>query len=327
MTDLVIQFPESDATALQNRQLKTWDRLHRFVRLARALGWRYRDLDRALTVFAADKFVDDLIVKLSHVRRLQQRLGVPVETILSWWGGLDTAEYTDHAAEGRPTVLSPYDRLFRNPARSNPLDPNFELNAGRDELRDSSVLLIDHAPGVAAALEISVADLELLLPGQPTPELTLANLSHLHRITSLAKALRLSLPDFLAMRSLSSHDTFNGTNTAGTLLFVEAVEQVRAAGFSIAELNYVLRHKAAPTLALAPTDKEIADWLADLRGGLRQIADENRYTDATSDPDGALTQAKLSLLSWEPDVVKQTVAMLEWQRGLRPAARRLAGLR
>ena len=79
------------------------------------------------------------------------------------------------------------------------------------------------------------------------------------------------------MRSFSSHDPFNGTNTAGTLLFVGAVEQVRAAGFSITELDYLLRHKAAPTLALAPTDKEIGDWLADLRGGLRRIADESLH--------------------------------------------------
>jgi hypothetical protein len=55
------------------------NRIHRFVRLWRRLGWSIFDLDRAITAFGANDINPDLILWLSHLKRLQARLNV------RWW--------------------------------------------------------------------------------------------------------------------------------------------------------------------------------------------------------------------------------------------------
>ena len=87
------------------------DRLHRFLRLNRHLGWQPRDLDRVIAALAPTDGAGDpaitpaFLVQLSQVVRLGDLVRVAPATAAGWWAArIDTHGYTDDP--------SPYDRLF-----------------------------------------------------------------------------------------------------------------------------------------------------------------------------------------------------------------------
>ena len=62
------------------------DRIHRFVRLWRMLGWRPADVDAALAAFTDDgALTPATLIRLSHAIRLQEALGLSVAELTSWW--------------------------------------------------------------------------------------------------------------------------------------------------------------------------------------------------------------------------------------------------
>ncbi len=318
-----------DTCETDKLQLKGFDedaaaRTVRFVRLWRALGWSMRDLDRAINAFPPAHLDGDLLTRLSHIQRLHTALNLPVLRLLSWWADLDTAFYIEHSAPGQPRAATLYDQLFRNRAVINPPDLDFEDPAN---LKGT---LSGHATTITAAVSISAADFALLLnsadviqtipdPGDPEPDpnkkrqipddrLTLGYLTQLHRHTSLAKALRLSIRDYLIALKLSATKPFD--STTATLMFVEAIDKARDADFSFAELDYLLRHTFTPESAIAPSDEAIATFLDELRAGVQKIAEENTYRTDADDLNGDLTRQKLALLNWDRAVVDQAVATL-----------------
>jgi hypothetical protein len=302
-----------------------------FVRLWRKLGWSMHELDRAITVFppTLSKLSEEFLVKLSHVERLHRESGLPVMLLLSWWGKIDAAVYTDHSNSAQARVPSLYAQLFRNRGVTNPLDPDFPDDATRlDTETHPEKKLSNHVPTITAGLGISAANLALLCndgnvipqvpdPADPEPNdsLTLDNLSKLLRHTTLARSLKISIPDYLTMVRLNGADPFAGT--ADTLLFVEKVGKTLDAGFSLAELNYLLRHEFTRTSGLAPDDNSVAAILNEIRSGLHKIAVENTFSKDTSVPGGAttdqtgeLTRQKLALLNWSSPLIEMVVNTL-----------------
>jgi hypothetical protein len=297
-------------------------RISRFVRLWRKLGWSMRDLDKAFAALKPTDPNDEFLVQLSHVKRLNEELNVPVDKLLSFWAPIDTVTYIDHQADGQPRLPSLYAHLFRNKAVTNPLDPSFT-----EDTAGLSGKLSEHAATIAAALGISADDFSLLFgdadiiprdtgdPSKPKDQLQLDHLSRLHRHATLAKALRLPVRDYLSALKLNGGTPF--ATTADTVLFVERIDKIRASGFSIAELDYLLRHELVASASVAPADEEIATVLDDLRTGLQKIVAENTFVEdptdpngVTSDPKGDLTSQKLSLLNWNSASIEQAVATL-----------------
>ena len=283
-------------------------RMHRFLRLWRRLGWTMQEVDKAITALAprdlsGQPLLDStFLLRLSHVMRLRAELNVPLLNMLSWWADhVDTATYTDHTAEGQPKIPSLYDQLFLNKAVTNPVDEYFRLNeAGSDLLitgRDPNAeevanpelrLISGHIPTILAALGIAQADLLLLtnndialdtlnLSASEVPDnaLNLANFSHLYRIVSFSKALRLSIREFLALKAMTGVDPF--LDPTGTRRFVETVNKVRSSGLSIAELDYFLRHVDQTPAGISPREEDIGLFLTELRSGLQKIAAENTF--------------------------------------------------
>jgi hypothetical protein len=66
------------------------DRISRFVRLRRRLGWTTRDLDEAIPVGAP--LDDTLLQRLANLIRLHELLDLPVRTIVDWWRGPDSGD-------------------------------------------------------------------------------------------------------------------------------------------------------------------------------------------------------------------------------------------
>jgi hypothetical protein len=313
---------ETDKLRLNGFNQAAAARTVRFLRLWRPLGWSMRDLDRAITAFVPADLDDAFLTRLSHVQRLHTALNIPVLHLLSWWADLDTALYIDHTVPGQLPAASLYEQLWRNRATVNPPDPAFT-----EAPANLAGTLSDHVAAITAALGISATDFVLLLADanviprsradhtQPDDTLSLDYLSRLYRHASLAKALRLPVRDYLAALNLIATDPF--ASTTATLIFLETVYKVRDAGFTFAELDYLLRHVFTPESAIAPSDEVIATCLDELRSGLQNIAEENTFRDdpadsvgPTIDLDGDLTRQKLALLDWDGALVDQAVATL-----------------
>jgi receptor-binding and translocation channel-forming TcA subunit of Tc toxin/ABC toxin-like protein/neuraminidase-like protein/PA14 domain-containing protein/virulence plasmid A protein len=282
----------------------TLDRMHRFVRLWRKLGWSMQDLDRALTVFKEvdqqPELTDTVLLRLSHLQRLRADLKTPLVQMLTWWDQIDTTIY---GAEKEANKQPLYDQLFLNRAVMNPGDVAFELNEQRDGLKNP-VAIAAHLPALTAALGIAAEDLTRLLDG--ITELDLFNLSQLYGTVSFCKALKLSVLEFRSLLALWGIDRFFTKKTEETLLFVEIVRKVKRSNFSIAQLDYLYRHQAEPPQVLEPPRERLLLLAKNLRAGLSAIADDNVLRD---DPRGELTRQKLGMIL-EGSVVDQAIAMI-----------------
>ncbi|SDZ23711.1 virulence plasmid A protein [Amycolatopsis xylanica] len=174
------------------------DRLHRFGRLRRVLGWSATLLDRVLFACHDHGRLDRAALRsIAAIRGLAARLDLPIEQVLTFYNPLETHRY----ATG--DELPRYDRLFLDPKVVS-LDPNpFALRPDRTELAVIGGL---DAPEVAAALlgvlQVTDEDYTALTAVKPTRVLSLASLSALVRTVTLAKALSMSIPDLLRLIEL-----------------------------------------------------------------------------------------------------------------------------
>jgi len=299
----VTQLPSAGTQALS---AGTAARIHRFVRLQRKLGWTARELDKAITALHAGDLTDRFIVQLAHLKRLRAELRLPLVELLSWFAPIDTAA-------GDAESPSLYERLFQNKAvlgleKSDP----FALNGQRDELTNTDPTkgqtISAHIPSIIAALGIGAVDLSLLIQAQVAQDvLNLANLSQLYRSASLAKALKLSIRELLSLLALSGINPFDAKRIEETRRFVDLAGKVRTSGFSIPELDYLLRDIVQDADGVAPTQASLVVILNEIQTGLRKIIAD---TAVESDPTGDLTRKTLALLNWDSAALDEVIATL-----------------
>lgn len=358
---------------------ETLERIRRFVRLQRKLGWTSTELDKAIMAFSAD-LNDEFLQHLSCIKRLNADLRVPLVEMFGWWGMLDTAEDRVEKVESKKEK-SLYEKLFLNLSVENPADKLFELNNKRSDLiireakftqklragtilnkafflkyfnkkykneafqphievthyaktddwvikivnkgqeywawRDRNQLnfsilqrITTNASKVTSALEISAADLDILIITAKNPDgevpdiLNLANLSHLFRISSLSKALDLKIKEFLSAKALIGIDPFKDPKT--TLEFVDKIRKIQTSQFSIIELDYLFRHEFEVQDDVALPETEIRRKSDDLRNGLLKIKSE---TISVPDPKGEVTRQKLAMLL-TPEQIREIMTVI-----------------
>jgi DNA-binding transcriptional MerR regulator len=137
--------------------------------------------------------------------------------------------------------------------------------------------------------------------------LSLENVSKIYRYSFLAKALKISIQEFMALKTMSRMSPFHKLEDVhpSTLKFIELVLLVKQSEFKINTLNYFLQHedvtgKASPsrdsTLSLAKT----------LKDGLVGIEQEYKVED---DPTGEIAKSKMALV-YENDVVDKFFGFL-----------------
>jgi len=302
--------------------MAAFGRIPRFVRLWRTLGWTAQELDQACTAFAppsTEEGFEGFLLQLSHVRRLQAQTGLPVAALLGWWSDIDTAAYIDQMADEPAEVSSLYQQVFRNRTVLNPPDAVFTpTGAGL------AGPISGHLPALAAALNISAADLARLTAGDDAvvadDTLDLANLSRLYRAASLASAVKLTIEDYQKIRRITGLDPFAPVaatattplipGTGATLRFVAAVKAIRGSGFSVEELDYLLRQHVAAASTVAPAERAIGTILTEIRSELQAIAADNDPGTVGLDPAGDLTRRKLALLNWDTALIEELVTTL-----------------
>jgi hypothetical protein len=286
--------------------------IHRFVRLQRSLGWTVFELDRALSAFGAADFpsltpasMAALLARLAHVARLSTRFSVPVVSVLAFYTPIDTRAYPNPGGEaGAAQLGSLYDHLFRNRAVSSPVDAAFVEDA--TQLQGT---LSGHSATILGALRISASEFALLTIGPSavvtSDALTLGNLSTLYRHATLAHALKLSVPDLLQAIALIGSNPF--ADTEATIRFADRVATIRRAGFTVAQLIYLLRHQASDAAYLASADDQATALVSELRDGLRKIADDEGMV---PDPQGSEVSKRLARLNWNQAHIDQLVSIV-----------------
>ena len=290
-------------------------RIHRFVRLRRRLAWSASELDLAIRVLGGGALSGALLVKLASVRRLQRALGLDLPQLLAWWGSLDTRRWANRLVLGRPAGIpasaegrgfvfnaavepiadeaddeSFYDRLFLSRSvESRSVEPEpksaFGLRADGAALLDETPALALHSPAIAAALGITADELNRLTPGLPNDRLSLSNLSALYRHVSLARALGLDIGSLVSLLALTGKSPFDPAHPENAVLFVEEVKAVRASGFSVAELDYLLTHVDTKPATLEPRDEDTGVLLLELRDLLRKVIADSPAPPANADID------------------------------------------
>ncbi len=323
---------DTDKLAISNLTGDELDKIHRFIRLQRRLGWTARDLDRVLAALKPAQLDDSVVRMASDIERLRRALHVPVQQIAAWYASMDTAAYLPSPIDSTKSL---YAQLFQNPGvakRSPGSDPFALTQAGEVASQQplsasmpgaSADAVAQIRAAIAGALGISAEDLALLLDGPDAvagvaPKLTVETLSRLYRRASLARALKLKVADLLMLIRVTSINPFTDTtasprpavtpdDTARTFALREALATIKASRLSIAQVAYLLRGEVEPGSTVAPSEQSLATILTGLRTGVAAI---RVATTTAPDPQGQLTSAALVALGWDDATVQRAITTL-----------------
>jgi pSer/pThr/pTyr-binding forkhead associated (FHA) protein len=312
-------------------------RLLRFIRLWQKLGLSIEVTDDIISALypAADlptgaDFTDlanldagfkTMLVRLGFACRLLDMLGLDpgsaLQQALACWAPI-----------GVTGANSLYEQLFLASSTLQP-DPAFAPGPFGDVLTDSTQKLLGHEPALRAALNLTGAELALIVTAlgfDTTTLLTLENVSAVYRRGWLARALRLSVMELLDLIDLSGMDPFapldltppsaasaapggmtpNQRHGHGPPLpplgrplleppmirFVRLVQALQAASLRPAQALYVIwNHDTSGTAG--PTEQDVTSLAATLRADFAAVESQFALAD---DPAGASAQQLMTLV-------------------------------
>ncbi|WP_394826075.1 neuraminidase-like domain-containing protein [Pendulispora albinea] len=265
-----------------------FDRIHRFERLRRALGWSPHRLDRAIATMGSGSIDDALLQQLSYAQRIVARSKADLDAVLTWRAGAIIDTHPDSV-----TKLSPFETMFQSRTTSAKAAENvFKLSADRKTLADESKNLTGYYTDLAAGLSSDVASLTAIANHEGlTNQLTLANISTLYRYVTLARALKISVSTLLVLLKLTGRTPFAASTPDHALRLWDDLDRAKAYRFSPEELNYILNDRDTTPATHRPNDDAIALVLGGLRDVLIKIA---KTPPAPEDPDGTLTKQYLA---------------------------------
>ncbi len=331
------------------------ERIHRFVRLWRCLGWDVYDLDNAIVSLQGTgtpglpQLSALLLRQLACVSVAMERYSLSaagaVALLAPTPAAVTIATRRIGTLPGDEPSYSLYRELFENPAVCKPPDQALMLNEAGTALQtpSASATLDEHSAALVAALEISQSDLTLAIDSFTDGHLTLANLATLYRNVQLASALDVSVEELVVLSAIveapssaasgyEAVEPFDASEPEALHRFAELTAAVTASGLTIAQVDYLLRdvqHGAG----LAPEALSVGTLLLILYNGLLKIATESGLykiaseggtlklapeVDPAADPTGArIRKALAGLLSSEE--VNAAMAILEGTSALSQA--------
>ena len=288
-------------------------KLLRFIRLWKKLGWTIEMTDKAITALYPRSLQDNddipletkldggfkvLILRLAHVFQVMEALQLNAQRdlveLLAFWSNIDT--------NGSHSL---YRRMFLNPAILR-LDSVFQEDGYGNYLQDANMKVVEHTDALRAAFHLSGEELTLLLQelnyDDQTP-LTLENISQIFRHGYLARKLRISVQELLALKAISGIDPFEPLafldptdlskyREPSIIRFIDLAALIRQSGFDISQLQYFLQHVDLSGKA-SPTRDSILDFAKTIQKDVERINQELAVRD---DPDGEVTRSKMALV-------------------------------
>ena len=285
-----------------------------FVRLWQKLGWSLDEVDRALQAFfpanlpawtdpgfptAFTAAWKTALVYLAHLDALNTQLAPAMGRValLPFWADLPV---------NGPAPL--YAALFLTPSVLNNDwafdDPNGNFPVLVSDLTAASLqTLAAHLPSIQGVLGLAAADVTAILADAGTavdtvsvtqggqtvslPAFTLNNLSLCYRYATLASCLQLDVEDLIALKAMSGLNPFQPISGAAIavlnddvlfnriLQFLKEVQSVQNSGFTVEDLQYLLRHQFDPVGKYAVDENALLTLLQSTANGLAQIQTQN----------------------------------------------------
>ena len=274
----------------------TFDRLHRFIRLAQSLGWSFADTDLALRSIqpAPNTGINQQAIEaLAAMSKLKARLGLQVDELCTLWSDINTF------GSGNGKVAEDlFDRTFNYPssfanqtgeANTPPYHPSYAPNPlyeqpviawtpfGSTQTSDSLT-----RGALRSALRLKDAELYLLTnyllslapAGTTSVQLDVPELSAFYRYSRLARALNLPMAQFLALLGLLqaadelqaekvwTSEVISAANPVEPVTkIVEWADWMRAANLNVAQLEYLTTGNANPWVTLTYNPNAIQSLL------------------------------------------------------------------
>ncbi|HYF29883.1 MAG TPA: neuraminidase-like domain-containing protein [Chitinophagaceae bacterium] len=261
---------QPDKEEIHALSLTFLDRLHRFVRLQRHIGWTVSDLDQVLFYLLQSNIITDAnalpIPLLAKLSALQKQLKLKAPELI--------ALFTNIPVDKAPSL---FDALFNQPAFAKQgvwtpgtLSINFQHPAYRSDLPDPAGTAILHR--LLAGLGMNDDDLFVLIENLKAPlasaadgtfTLNLSSLSLLYRHARLSRSLKISIAQLFTLMKLQwgiAGAVIDSVAKVETI--VELVSWWKGTKFSVDDLSFILGNPLPATytyLDPADTAADIAD--------------------------------------------------------------------
>lgn len=315
--------------------VEEYDRMQRFIRLWRKLGWSVDETDKALVGLSSNlsagsggcdcagfgAFEDDctdghcdegdcceatpecgditpeLLHQLAAVRKLLDRTGLPLPKLLAFWADISTSgEKSLYAQLFLTHNLLGMDDVFRADANGNYLTQSAKIS--------------EHVPVLMAALKLRDEDItSIMTMCAMSDELTLANVSVLYRYGLICKVLHIKTAELPKLNALFG-EPFK--DAQATLKLFETWGKMEDAGFTLPQLSYLICNLDDARHPLAPTQKNVLQLAKTLYDGLNAIDRDHADvpTDHSELATSELVRAKAGLL-FDAQRVERIVGLLE----------------
>ena len=296
--------PDFDANRLRPSEFL---KLLRFIRLWRKLGWTIEHIDRAIAaLWPADQLPDAADDEAARIAKLDAGFRVLIPRLAAVLETLDALSLRAH--RDLPALLalwapidthgpgSLYRQMFLNPAILRQ-DDVFREDGFGNYLNNPAETLAAHAGALRAAFNLTENEFALILDDlnfDDTTPLSLTAISQVFRRGYLARKLRMSVRELLALQALSGLDPFAAPDPPhpATLRFVRLAQTIKESPFKISRLLYLLRHDDLTGKA-SPNAASVRAFAKTIRDDLRRIESEHVVQD---DPTGELARAKMALV-------------------------------
>jgi len=170
-----------------------------------------------------------------------------------------------------------------------PTPPLTTLSAHQTVIQGVLGLSADEVNAILADAGAAVNTVPIVVSGHnvTVPAFTLNNLSICYRYSALAQCLQLSIKDLISLKALSGLNPFPALSPnplavladdvlyKQTLLFVKEVAAVQSSGFTVEDLQYLLRQKFDPVGKYQVDPNALMALFQTLSTGLRQIQSQN----------------------------------------------------
>ena len=159
--------------------------------------------------------------------------------------------------------------FVQNKQITYPLNPDFALTNVNTGIAITEI----HKTIIEAATFITPDDLNVLLTDNTITTLSLTNLSLIYRDNLLMQSLSFSANDLRIATQIIPVDVFS--SPINTMEFLSQTDLLNNAGFSVWDVNYILRQQNDINETLIPADASITSNLGELQDALLVIKCEH----------------------------------------------------
>lgn len=253
------------------------DRIHRFLRMWRKIGWQMWELDMVImsSKIGNTQLDDAFLISCKNFLQLKATLNKSVQELVAFYSDLNTTGNTAlyNALFRNKIILSPLPDAFKVALVTESPFPNPAPPAPDGTLRT----ITGELKSLAAVLKLKEEEAALIQARSlPDDALSLSNISTFYRIATLTRKLRLSAAEYYILLEVlttgAAFDVF--ASPANTNRFIDLVALVRNARFSMYELSYLLLQKDQGPRPFIPTDAVIATFLGKGRDALQKLKDD-----------------------------------------------------